>query len=311
VRQTFRNADFNRLADLWNRFAPGRYHIDAQLLRQKTVECPVFDWGASIIEEADGEILAFTVVKKSAAQLYNGPDKDTAHLNMIAYCDPHYGVDLLAEAKQTLRNRGVSRLVFGQDSAHFFPGCPLDFHGLKDFLMIEGFAEGGEAVDLERDLSDYRNPYSLPDDAEYRPMEKKDLGRLIAFLDREFPGRWKYDTLAKVDAEGPDCVFALFRDDRVDGFALIQDWQDTMPIGGAVWRKDLGEQWGSLGPIGVSKDLRGKGYGHALLGEALCHLRDRGARRSIIDWTGLVQFYGRHGFVPTRTYKSMFLSLSD
>jgi GNAT superfamily N-acetyltransferase len=309
MKRTFQSADFDRLAEFWNKFSPERYRIDGELLRLKTVECPVFDWGASLIEEADGEILAFTAVKKSAAGLYKGPDKDNAHLSLIAYCDPQYGVDLLSDVKKTLRNRGISKLIFGQDSGHFFPGCPADCPKLSSFMMVEGFAERGEAVDLERDLQDYKNPFPVPDDAHYRPLDKKDVGRLIAFLEREFPGRWQYDTMTKLEVEGPRCVFVLWRDDKIDGFALIQDWQDRQPIGGAVWRNDLGENWGSLGPIGVSAAIRGKGYGHALLGEALVQLRDRGVRRTIIDWTGLKEFYGKHGFEVARTYKTMVLAL--
>jgi predicted N-acetyltransferase YhbS len=309
MKRTFHDADFERLAEFWNKFAPERYRIDAELLRQKSVDCPVFDWGASLIEEADGDILSFTVVKKSAACLYGGPDKDSAHLTMIAFCDPQYGVDLLSDVKQTLRNRGCSRLVFGQDTAHLFPGCPTDFARLADFLMVEGFAEGGEAVDLERDLKEYANKFELPKDAEYRTLRKGDIPLLAKFLEREFPGRWRYDVLGKVEVEGPECVFALFRAGQVDGFALIQDAKNIRPIGGAVWRGDLGENWGSLGPIGVSKELRGRGYGHALLGEALAELRDRGARQTIIDWTGLKEFYGKHGFEVARTYRSMSLPL--
>ncbi len=109
----------------------------------------------------------------------------------------------------------------------------------------------------------------------------------------------------------PSTVFGLFHGSRVDGFALIQGDGCLDPIGGAVWRVDLGSNWGSLGPIGVSKDLRGRGSGHALLGKALEHLRNQGRRRCIIDWTGLVSFYGAHGFEVTRTYQYMSLNLEE
>jgi hypothetical protein len=45
------------------------------------------------------------------------------------------------------------------------------------------------------------------------------------------------------------------------------------------------------------------------LGEALSELKRRGVRPSIIDWTGLVDFYGKHGFEPTRRYREMSLTL--
>jgi len=311
MKHSFRTVDLDRLVEFWNQFYPSRYRIDVDLLRTHTVDSPTFDWGASCVEEADGEILAFVLVKKSPASLYAGSDRDVAHLSAIGYCDANYGVDMLSDLKQLLRNRGCNRLTFGQDSLHFFPGCPEDFPQLTSFLMVEGFGDGGVACDLERDLGDYENTFKDPDGDEFRVVEAKDVRALEAFLTREFPGRWRYDVMSKVKIDGPGCVVALFHGDQIDGFALIQGETNKVPVGGAVWRNDLGEHWGSLGPIGVSKALRGKGSGHALLGNALAELRKRGARQSIIDWTGLLDFYGRHGFVVTRRYHYMALSLSE
>jgi predicted N-acetyltransferase YhbS len=310
MRLSFANADFETLTTLWNEFYPERYRIDADLLRLNTVQSAVFDWGASSVWYEDSELCGLVSVKKSASALYAGPDQDTAHLSAIVYRDPRIGVDLLADVKRTLRNRGLARLVFGQDSRHFFPGCPVDFRSLEDFLMVEGFQEGGLAHDLERDLSTYVNPYGPVDGAVLRPVETDDIPALQEFFEREFPGRWNYDIMHKVRLEqSPSCVFGLFFGPNAEGFALLQDGKAKIPIGGAVWRNDLGADWGSLGPIGVSARLRGKGSGGALLGAALDYLKQSGARQCIIDWTGLVDFYGKFGFQVTRTYKSMALSL--
>jgi len=309
MKVSFRDVDFEQLAEFWNGFYPERYRINADLLRLNTVDSPVFDWGASCVQMGDGEMIGFVIVKKSPARLYKASDPDQAHLGAIGFCDPHYGVDLLADLKELLRNRGASKIVFGQDSRHFFPGCPEDFSALTGFLMVEGFVGTGVACDLERDLSSYENPYPIPEGDELRVVEEKDIPALNEFFSREFPDRWRYDVMKKVEIEGPSCVFGLFHGNRVDGFALIQHNEHRAPIGGAVWRDDLGDNWGSLGPIGVSAALRGRGSGHALLGEALAHLRNKGAQRSIIDWTGLVDFYGRHGFEVTRRYRYLSLSL--
>ncbi|HJP82007.1 MAG TPA: GNAT family N-acetyltransferase, partial [Fimbriimonadaceae bacterium] len=117
--------------------------------------------------------------------------------------------------------------------------------------------------------------------------------------------------LEKIDVEGPNCVYCAVRDQKVYGFALLQRSSDKLPIGGAVWRNSLGEIWGSLGPIGIAKELRGNGLGHGLLGKALEHLRDLGVRRCIIDWTTLDAFYGRHGFEIARRYRPSQLRISD
>lgn len=329
MRVGFEQADFDALAELWRECHPEKFWVTPALLKANTVGSPVFDWGASSIELGiNGTPLGFVAIKKSASpKLWKGQDPDQAHVNSCAYREPQVGVDLYAYAKRTLRNRGIYRLVFGQDSRHFFPGCPSDCQGVRDFLIIEGFQEGGEVVDLERDMAAYEPPASIrfttavdgqsfgvsgKDGAEatVRPIEQADVAALRTFLASEFPGRWAHDTLDKIEAEGrSDFIYGLFWKGKVHGFALTQDWTHRLPIGGGVWHLELGEQWGSLGPIGVSQEVRGLGYGDALLGASLCGLRNRGARRSIIDWTGLVEFYGKHGFEVSRTYRSFVLRL--
>ena len=74
MRVGFQEADFEALADLWARVHPERYHVTAALLRAKTTESPLFDWGASFIELRDGAPVGFTAVKRSAGRLYKGPD---------------------------------------------------------------------------------------------------------------------------------------------------------------------------------------------------------------------------------------------
>lgn len=311
MKHSFRVVDFEALTAFWNNFYPSRYRIDADLLRLKTIQCPVFDWGASVVEIADGEILGFAIVKRSGAFLYKGPDIDTAHLAAIAYREPEYGVDLVSYVKNLLRNRGIQRLVFGADANHFFPGCPNDFPNLQNFLMVEGFEGSNDFVDLERNLSDYVNPSPPTPGDEYRRLTSSDRNSLDQFFENEFPGRWRHDVHHQISTQGIGTVFGVLREGVVEGFALLQDSNQFQPIGGAVWRNDLGDQWGSLGPIGISKRIRGQGSGHALLGMALTDLKDSGVRQCIIDWTTLIDFYGRHGFLPARQYRGLSLKLSD
>lgn len=306
----FETCDFDELAEHWNSFYPPTYRVDGALIRQNTIDCPVFDWGASKVVRDGDNVIGFAIVKKSPSpKLWKGSDSDQFHLSAIAFKDADVGVDILSDVKKLLRHRGASHLVFGQDARHFFPGCPVEFSSLKDFLTIEGFEPGGDAFDVERDLSDYVNPAPLKRSGELRPIKVEELRDLEAFFEREFPGRWKQNTMEKVAADGPDSVVALFVAGKIEGFALIQKWEDSLAIGGAVWRIDLGERWSALGPIGVSRRLRGEGYGGALLGAALQRLHELGAGRCIIDWTGLVDFYGKHGFRTSRTYRSFKLNL--
>ncbi len=306
--------DLPQLADLWAKFYPSRYHVSADLISFNAFDSGLLDWGASAVcESIDGNLLGFVLIKKSGAAYYKGPDPDTAHLSALAFSEPGIGVEMMEHVKRTLRNRGFASLVFGMDWRHFFPGAPTDFPALHNFLTIEGFQAGGEAVDLERDMETYVNPFPPKfEDLAFRPVGVADVPALKDFFEREFPGRWCFDVMKKIEAEGgPSMVFGMFGPDRCEGFALLQNSSCASTIAGAVWHLDLGENWGSLGPIGISKDRRGNGEGNALLGAALEHLRDLGTRRAIIDWTTLVKFYRGHGFEVARTYRSMTLRLEE
>ncbi|MBL8047962.1 MAG: hypothetical protein JNJ45_04705 [Chthonomonas sp.] len=313
MTQLLQPSHIAEILPLWERFYPSRYHVTPECFHSHTFGSPVFDWGASQVLVEDGRVVAFATVKKPASPtLYAGGDPDRYHLQSIGFEKPMYGGLLLDEVIRTIRSRGARELVFGQDSLHFFPGCPTDCCELAGFLNLSNFEKIGETYDLEGDLSAYEYPaqYRPDDGAEYRRCSESDLGDVFDFFAQEFPLRWNYDIRAKIELEGPNTIFGLFYGGKCHGFALLQDHRDChLPIGGAVWQSDLGAAWGSLGPIGVSKAVRGKKFGHGLLGNALLDLKARGVTRTIIDWTNLFDFYGPHGFTKARTYTTYSLVL--
>lgn len=305
----FDNANFAELAALWNRFFPAKYGVGPDLIRQNSVESPVFDWGASVIYKLGEAVLGFVVMKRSGTPtLYRGYDPDQWHLSALAFSEPEVGVDMLAYAKSVICDRGATKLVFGQDSSHFFPGCPMDCPNLRDFLMVEGFTEHqGNCFDLEHDMADYTPKPGclerLTGNVCVRPVAQSEKGQLEQFLLKEFPGRWHHDVMFKISAEErTDMVYGLFEGSTLQGFAFTQDWTHRRPVNGCVWNADLGPNWGGLGPIGMAADMRGRGLGDTLLAGALVGLKEKGVRRMIIDWTGLDRYYGGHGFQITRRY---------
>ncbi len=302
------------LVDAWNRFLPVRYRIDEELVRINVLDSTLSMTEASGAWLEGGSVWAWIAVKRPAADLYPGPDPRTAHVCALVFDDESAAAALLDRASAALRTQGFEKLAFGADLRHVWPGCPTDVPMLHDLLRSYGFEEGPEVFDLERDLAAYEfGKYmygASPEPVAVHAISRAELPLLEEFLHREFPGRWTYDTLAKIDAEGRcEFVHGLFVEGKCEGFALTQDASHRLPIGGAVWRADLGENWGSLGPIGVSTSVRGRGMGDVLLGSALLDLRARGVRRCIVDWTTLGEFYGRHGFVPTRRYRAMSMNL--
>ncbi len=310
MRVSFRSIEPESLTKLWNSVAPSSFQLTEGRFRTHVFGSPHLDWGLSSAEMDDQDVVSFVAIKQSAAGSYRGPDQDVAHIAAFACHECQVGVDLLARAKRTLIDRGFYRLVFGQDSLHFFPGMPDNWPKLHDFLMVEGFVPGNEVFDLVQDLADFQPSAEIA--PEVKPIDSNTIGALREFLEREFPGRWTYDTMMKLEREGrSDFVDGLFLDGRCEGFAVTQDDSHRLPIGGAVFQADLGESWCALGPIGVSRSIRGQGWGDRLLASSLQRLKEGGKRKCRVDWTALTDWYGKHGFQVERSYRSMTLRLDD
>ncbi|HEY3783185.1 MAG TPA: hypothetical protein VGL56_19065 [Fimbriimonadaceae bacterium] len=316
----FHHTPLDALAELWNACLPEGYKISEKQLRQNTVESPVFDWGASVVLiDYDAKPEGFVIVKQSASRLYKGPQADTAHISAIVCPNNETGVDLLSFVKNNLRNRGLYQITFGQDSRHFFAGCPMDYTTLKDLLTVEGFVAGGEYWDLQSDLKEWQplkpaidRIKAGPEKVKVEPVKHDQIDHLEDFLKREFPQRWRYDTMGKIKTEGrADFVYALWVNGRVEGFALTQDAAQELLIAGAVFHEGLGTDWCTLGPIGVSQGIRGRGLGDSLLAASLLGLKERGKGMCTIDWTTLKDWYGKHGFEVSRSYASYTLKLEE
>lgn len=287
------------VADAWSAFVPDKYRLGAEIVAQNLLDHSLFH------REASGwDADSFVAIKRSAAGLYAGPDPKVAHLSLLSGSPTMP----LAHAVEVLRSEGYEALVVGQDSGHFLPGAPTDVPWLGGFLKGKGFERGGLAYDLERDLQSLTEVAPEPG-YEFRTLVDADMLALGEFFTREFTGRWRYDVMRKVKLEGASTLFGLFQTGRCLGFALLQTEGCRAPIGGAVWQADLGPHWGSLGPIGIMSELRGAGLGTTFLNRALMELRSRDVRRAIIDWTGLVDYYGTQGFSVNRVYRAYRLNL--
>jgi predicted N-acetyltransferase YhbS len=87
----------------------------------------------------------------------------------------------------------------------------------------------------------------------------------------------------------------------VDGCAHLTYEDSLVPLD-HFFPYRLPRPWGQMGAIGVSADCRGSGYGAALLDGGLRTLRERGVDGCVIDWTTIVDFYGKFGFKLYREY---------
>ncbi len=277
---------------LWNELLPERYRIDTSLFQFNT-----FESGLLVPEACTFSDDGFLVVKSGRFG-----SEGAAHISAMAFRDDEKWKEALSRARAVLSSMGFNRWQFGGDWRHFFPGCPVDCTRLASTLEGGEFVRQGTPVfDVERDLRDYLAP--VEPTGGVRACLVSDKDELESFLAREFPGRWHTDVMEKF-GENSARVYVLVLSGAIEGFAMTQMEGDVNRRAGAVWSGSLGPNWAALGPIGVSKSVRGQGHGHGLLAAALCSLRDHGARRTIIDWTTLTGFYGRHGFVVERDYET-------
>lgn len=216
------------------------------------------------------------------------------------------GEELIHWAEGWLIEQGSTRWMVGASIRTFAPGVPTTV-GSQSFFLRRGYVsppDYSRAWDVARSLSDYETPSTARRELSYevRPASAVDAGPLLDFLKREFPGRWRYEFEEFLRGGERLSDYMILRTDQgVDGFCLLTFEDSVRPLD-RFFPWALGRPWGQLGSIGVSERRRGLGLGAILLDAGLRRLRDAGVDGCVIDWTGLLDFYGKFGFTPYREY---------
>ncbi len=167
-------------------------------------------------------------------------------------------------------------------------------------------AEQPYEYDLARDLGDYQALYAQPSHAELAPMQAGEEPLLLEFLTREYPGRWEFEAREFIQNGGRAADFLLLRvDDAVHGFCRLTLEDSERPVE-RFYPQRLPRPWGQLGPLGISKAVRGQGLGGYLIDAAAVHLQTLGVRGCVIDWTSLTDLYEKFGFKIYNQYLSLF-----
>ena len=264
---------------------------------------------AGLVAIAEGAPVGFvlaSVVKDDP--LASSPEM--GWIDAIAVAPNHQGQgvggELLREAEAWLVEQGCTHWQVGSSVRTFTPGLPSTLPHL-DFFLKRGYASPPHykrAWDVARSLTDYETPPTARRNLAYevRPAAPGDEGALLDFLKREFPGRWRYEFEEYLlNGERLSDYMILRTDQGVDGFCLLT-FEDSMRPLDRFFPWALNRPWGQLGSIGVSERRRGLGLGAVLLDAGLRRLRDAGVDGCVIDWTGLLDFYGKFGFTPYREY---------
>ncbi len=222
--------------------------------------------------------------------------------------DPQYqrqgiGTALLAWAEAWLAAQGSQTIMLGASQHPFVPGLPAALDSLA-FFHRHGYGHDQPTWDVAATLVDYQPPETVrPIAGTVRPAQPGDEAALRTFLQREFPGRWHFEFtefLRQPHYRLSDYML-LWTERGVDGFCQLTFEDSRRPIE-RYFPYQLPRHWGQLGPIGVSAEQRGQGYGAALLDTSLRRLYNNGINGCVIDWTTHLALYGKFGFTPYHEY---------
>jgi beta-N-acetylhexosaminidase len=165
--------------------------------------------------------------------------------------------------------------------------------------------------DLVRHLADYQIPISLQERMSQEgiilhPATPDEMPAVLDFERTEFPNWYREYAYRTALGECHDILTAWDIRKGVVGTLMMYTPQSKILSVNLLWKELLGPDLGGMGAVGVGMNERGRGIGMALVAWASDVLRQRKIGNALIDWTGLVDFYGKAGYQPWRWYQTAF-----
>ncbi len=213
------------------------------------------------------------------------------------------GRALLTWAERWLLDQKCEKLQIGANQRIFVPGVPTVL-GTTGFFQQHGYGNDQIVWDVAANLAGYQTPETVREiPGVVRPAQPGDEAALDTFLAREFPAKWRFNfqEFCRTPNYRISDYMLLWTERGVDGFCCLTFEDSQQPIE-RYYPYSLPRPWGQLGSVGVSEDCRGRGYGAALLDAGLRRLHNNGVNGCVIDWTTIVDFYGKFGFQLYREY---------
>lgn len=257
----------------------------------------------------DDEVVAFASASVAGERLNVDQRRDgwiDALAVSPAFQHRHLGSRLLGIAEKWLAAQGCTTVHLGCSYHSFVAGLPkaLETEGFFERCGYRPRSESPDVWDVAANLGEY-TPSSPDADCEVRPARPGDEMPMLTFLEREFSGRWTSLAKSFLDDGGRIADFMLLWTERgIDGFCHLTFEDSLRPIA-RHYPFRLPRPWGQLGPVGVSTDRRGHGFGSALMKASLRRLHDNGVNGCVIDWTTVTSFYAKFGFRKYRAYRQM------
>ncbi|HHW58478.1 MAG TPA: GNAT family N-acetyltransferase [Clostridia bacterium] len=300
------------LTNLWNKEIGGSFPLREELFYQNSFEdVNVLLEGSWIaVDEKNQNAAGFVISKvwKEDMECIKSK-KDIGHIQVLLvaseYRNKGIGSELLKRSENSLREARVKTILLGQDPWHYFPGIPSEFELTEKWFKKRGYVKYGEEYDMYCNLAATK-PLELPSfpDVKFRMLDKEEKEDFLAFLNRCFPGRWEYEAIHYFQRGGTGREFVVAeKKGQIIGFCRINDSRSPLIAQNVYWAPLFGnEELGGIGPLGIDGNERGHGYGLAIVQAGMYFLYKRGIKNLVIDWTGLVDFYGKLGCKVWKKY---------
>lgn len=301
-------SDHAAAAELWTRACGETFALSPGALAYNTRPCSGAKQAGQFVL-LNGERAGFVLASVLSGDPRTGsPESGWIDALVVApeFQQRGAGRALLEWGEAWLRAQGCTMMRPGGSLRPFAPGVPLELHS-AEFFQGFGYAARAEndiVWDLGHDLGEYVSPAFLrAQNVTMRPARENDIDALHAFLEREFPGRWRYELEQHLRDGARISDYMLLESARgIDACCLMTLQGSVRPVE-RFYPSPLPRPWGQAGSIGVSADRRNAGYGSLLLDATLRHLRAQGVRGCIIDWTNIAAYYEKFGFKKHRAYR--------
>lgn len=267
-----------------------------------------------VLDQANKELIGFaatqTVTEGNCGQL------------ALLIVHPKYqgkgiGTLLNDHCLELFRKNGSS-VMLGAGYPRFFCGVPVDDkigQEAQGFFRRRGytFQDNVEIWDLIGDLSEYEIPAALTTRMEkekiwFGAIDETSAEELFAFQDKYF--QYWLSTYKHHAELGDYHDLLVAREGDKDG-KIIASLVLYTNEGSHKYRTDLvwthpdlfGAGSGGMACVGVASEERGRGIGLGIVAYANKVLKERGVKKSYVDWVELVDFYRRTGYQTWRSYR--------
>lgn len=288
---------------LWSQVFADHYPVTERVFLGCTVWRPSWDPGDAVLATDAGVAVGFGMIEVDRPAANGSVAAIAVH---PAHQRRGLGERILAELERRLVAAGCASAQVGGALHRFWTGVPEDLPTAKAFFEKQGYELNSECYDLVIppeagvDAADWRRRMAAAE-VELVSASSDDLGPLLSFQMREFPG-WTPSMLRMLAGGDMANVLVLRRGAEIVGTVQSFTPRSRWRAANLVWECLLGEDLGGYGSVGIAKDLRGQGLGRLLCEGADVHVRSEGAANCHIDWTGLIDFYGKFGARPWRKF---------